>query len=395
MWTYLNTPFLYTHDGFTTEEIPSIQVEGETWRRLKVTFPDSVRSHTKEQISCFGPDGLLRRHDYTVDILGGATGLNYASDYRNVDGIIVPTKRRVYAYEGDYQLVSEPLLVAIDMGEITLFRLAHVRAARKRLVLSLLTLREIGTMSKELLFSPLQLGAIRILNRIIMAPLTRMRAGANSVPTPMNARYYAQRASAGLIISEGTAVSPDAHGYPSAPGIYTAEQIAGWRVVTDAVHARGGRIIMQIAHNGRNSHFSLRPDGSVPVAPSAIPGNIPALTKDFQQVKAEIPRALETAEIPVIVGTFRQAALNAIEAGFDGVELQGANSHLVEQFLEDGTNTRTDNYGGSRRTELVFFWTLSRRSVLPSARIAWGCVFRPSGNMAASTIAIPRSCSAS
>jgi hypothetical protein len=120
LWTYLNTPFLYTYEGFTTEEIPSIQVEGETWRRLKVTFPDGVKSHTREQISCFGPDGLLRRHDYTVDILGGATGLNYASDYRDVDGIVVPTKRWVYAYEGDYQLVKEPLLVAIDMGEIKL-----------------------------------------------------------------------------------------------------------------------------------------------------------------------------------------------------------------------------------------------------------------------------------
>jgi hypothetical protein len=120
LWTYLNTPFLYTYEGFATEEIPSIQVEGETWRRLKVTFPDIVKSHTREQISCFGPDGLLRRHDYTVDILGGATGLNYASDYRDVDGIIVPTKRRVYAYQGDYQLVKEPLLVAIDMGEIKL-----------------------------------------------------------------------------------------------------------------------------------------------------------------------------------------------------------------------------------------------------------------------------------
>ena len=120
LWTYLNTPFLYTYEGFTTVEIPSVQVEGETWRRLKVTFPDEVKSHSKEQISCFGPDGLLRRHDYTVDILGGATGLNYASDYRDVDGIIVPTKRRVYAYEGDYQLVKEPLLVAIDMGEIKL-----------------------------------------------------------------------------------------------------------------------------------------------------------------------------------------------------------------------------------------------------------------------------------
>jgi hypothetical protein len=120
LWTYLNTPFLYTYEGFVTEEIPSIQVEGEVWRRLKVTFPDNVKSHTREQISCFGPDGLLRRHDYTVDILGGATGLNYASDYRDVEGIIVPAKRRVYAYEGDYQLVKEPLLVAIDMGEITL-----------------------------------------------------------------------------------------------------------------------------------------------------------------------------------------------------------------------------------------------------------------------------------
>jgi hypothetical protein len=120
LWTYLNTPFLYTQEGFATEEISSIHVDGETWRRLKVTFPDSVKSHTREQISCFGPDGLLRRHDYTVDILGGATGLNYASDYRDVDGIIVPTKRRVYAYKGDYELVKEPLLVAIDMGEITL-----------------------------------------------------------------------------------------------------------------------------------------------------------------------------------------------------------------------------------------------------------------------------------
>lgn len=119
LWTYLTTPFLYSYRGFETEEIASIQVDGETWRRLKVTFPDYLKSHTREQISCFGPDGLLRRHDYTVDILGGATGLNYASDYREVDGIMVPAKRRVYGWEGDYQVVKEPLLVAIDMGEIT------------------------------------------------------------------------------------------------------------------------------------------------------------------------------------------------------------------------------------------------------------------------------------
>ena len=119
LWTYLTAPFLYTYAGFQTEEIAPIQAEGETWRRLKVTFPAAVKSHTREQISCFGPDGLLRRHDYTVDILGGATGLNYASEYRDVGGIIVPTRRRVYAYEGDYVKVPEPILVAIDMGEIS------------------------------------------------------------------------------------------------------------------------------------------------------------------------------------------------------------------------------------------------------------------------------------
>ncbi len=120
LWTYLNTPFLYTQPGFVTEEIAPIHVDGEVWRRLRVTFPDHVKSHTRTQISCFGPDGLLRRHDYTVDILGGATGLNYASEYRDVGGIIFPTRRRIYAYEGDYRPVWDPLLVAIDMGEITL-----------------------------------------------------------------------------------------------------------------------------------------------------------------------------------------------------------------------------------------------------------------------------------
>jgi len=119
-YTYFNTPFLYTYVGFSSEEVQPIEMDGETWRRLKVTFPDWIKSHTKEQISCFGPDGLLRRHDYTVDILGGATGLNFASDYRNVDGILFPTKRRVYAYEGDYQIVKEPLLVDIDISEISL-----------------------------------------------------------------------------------------------------------------------------------------------------------------------------------------------------------------------------------------------------------------------------------
>ena len=203
-------------------------------------------------------------------------------------------------------------------------------------------------MFEDTLFTSLRLGTMQLPNRIIMAPLTRMRAGASNVPTELNAEYYAQRASAGLIVSEGTAISPQAQGYPNAPGIYTAAQIAGWRTVTDRVHARGGRIVMQIAHNGRNSHSSLMRDGALPVAPSAVLPTIPALTKDFQQVPAESPRPLETSEIAVIVSAFRQGALNAMEAGFDGVELQGANSHLIEQFLENGTNRRTDAYGGSK-----------------------------------------------
>ena len=120
LWSYLNTPFLYTWPGFATEEIAPVEVDGETWRRLEVTFPEHIKSHTRQQISCFGPDGLLRRHDFTIDILGGATGLLYATDYRDVDGIIIPTTRRGYAWQGDYQRIPEPLLVAIDMGEITI-----------------------------------------------------------------------------------------------------------------------------------------------------------------------------------------------------------------------------------------------------------------------------------
>jgi N-ethylmaleimide reductase len=211
-------------------------------------------------------------------------------------------------------------------------------------------------MSVEILFKPLRLGAIKVRNRIVMAPMTRMRAGAGHAPTPLNTEYYVQRASAGMIVTEGTAVSPQAQGFPNAPGIYTADQIAGWRAIADAVHARGGTIVMQIAHNGRNSHSSLLPDGVLPVAPSAVPPNIPAFTSEFQPVAAEVPRALDEDELPGIVAEFRQAASNAIAAGFDGLEIQAANGHLIEQFLENGTNQRTDAYGGTKenRARLLF-----------------------------------------
>jgi N-ethylmaleimide reductase len=202
-------------------------------------------------------------------------------------------------------------------------------------------------MSVQTLFVPIRLGALQLPHRVIMAPLTRMRAGAGGVPNALNAEYYKQRASVAMIITEGTAISQQGQGYPGAPGAFTAEQLEGWRGITDAIHGGGGRIVIQLAHNGRNSHSSYMPDGSVPVAPSAIPPSGKAFTPDFQQVDYQIPRALETAEIPGIVDSFRLAARKAMEVGFDGVEVQGANGHLLDQFLQDGTNKRTDMYGGS------------------------------------------------
>jgi N-ethylmaleimide reductase len=209
-------------------------------------------------------------------------------------------------------------------------------------------------LNTSLFFQPLQLGSVTLSNRIVMAPLTRMRAGAGNAPTERNALYYAQRSSAGLIIAEGTAVSQQGQGYPNAPGIYTAEQVAGWRKATDAVHEQGGRIFLQLAHNGRNSHSSFMPDGGAPFAPSPIPPSLPGFTRDAQKVPIEIPRELTAPEIREIVVSFATAARNAIDAGFDGVELQAANSHLIDQFLEDGANQRTDRYGGSVKNRMRF-----------------------------------------
>jgi N-ethylmaleimide reductase len=199
----------------------------------------------------------------------------------------------------------------------------------------------------ESLFSELRLGELLLPNRVIMPALTRMRSVPGGIPQEIAVEYYTQRASAGLIITEATAISELAHGYPQMPGIHSPEQIEGWRAVTEAVHARGGRIAMQIVHHGRWSHSLYNPDKSLPVAPSAIapPGTIYSPT--FTQVPYETPRALETSELAGIVQTFRQAANNAIAANFDAVEIHGANGFLLDQFLQDGTNQRTDAYGGS------------------------------------------------
>lgn len=231
---------------------------------------------------------------------------------------------------------------------------------------------------KQPLLEPIQLGPYQLPNRVVMAPLTRNRALPGNVPGPMNATYYAQRASAGLIVSEASQISPQAQGYPSTPGIHSAEQVEGWKLVTQAVHERGGHIFLQLWHVGRVSHPSLQPNGELPVAPSAIAPEGDAST--FKGPKPFVtPRALETDEIPGIIEQYRQAAQNALDAGFDGVEIHGANGYLLDQFLHDGSNHRTDQYGGSieNRARLLMEVTEAVVGVWGSDRV--GLRLAPSG----------------
>jgi N-ethylmaleimide reductase len=199
------------------------------------------------------------------------------------------------------------------------------------------------------LFSPLQVGPYRLNHRVVMAPLTRMRAERPSLaPRPLNAEYYGQRATpGGLIIAEASPVMPSGHGNPGVPGIYSEAQIKGWRGVVDAVHARGGLIFLQLWHVGRVSHSSFQPGGVLPIAPSAVPiEGLTTMTAEGKPAPYETPRALETGEIAGVVESFRRGAINAKIAGFDGVEIHGANGYLIEQFLQSHTNLRTDRYGG-------------------------------------------------
>ncbi len=199
------------------------------------------------------------------------------------------------------------------------------------------------------LFDPLPMGSLALPNRIVMAPLTRNRAP-GAIPTPLMATYYAQRASAGLLITEATAITPQAQGYADVPGLYSTEQLDGWRRVTQAVHAAGGRIVVQLWHVGRVSHTSLQPNNEAPVAPSAITAKTKTvLIQDGVPtfVDTSAPRALRAEEIPGLVLDYRHAAMQAIAAGFDGVEIHAANGYLIDQFLKTGSNERTDDYGGS------------------------------------------------
>nr|WP_316655161.1 alkene reductase [uncultured Gellertiella sp.] len=208
------------------------------------------------------------------------------------------------------------------------------------------------------LFDPATIGALSLKNRVVMAPLTRNRSP-GAVPNDLNVEYYRQRAGAGLIITEATPVSHQGQGYADVPGLYLKESLDGWRRVTDAVHQAGGKIVVQMWHVGRISHTSLQPDGGKPVAPSAITAKSKTYIFDENGngtfAPTSEPRALELAELPGIVEDFRKAARAAIEAGFDGVEIHAANGYLIDQFLRDGSNHRTDAYGGSidNRTRLL------------------------------------------
>lgn len=216
------------------------------------------------------------------------------------------------------------------------------------------------------LFSPCIIGALTLENRMVMAPLTRSRAEQGNVPSSMAPAYYSQRASAGLLITEATQVGPGGQGYIATPGVHSSAQVQGWKKVTDAVHQKGGLIFMQLWHVGRISHPDFR-GGELPVAPSAIaPRGVSTYTATGLKT-ISTPRALETHEIPALVEEFRTGAENARAAGFDGVEVHGANGYLLDQFLEDGTNQRTDAYGGSveNRSRLLF-------EVLDAVAGVWG-----------------------
>lgn len=227
-----------------------------------------------------------------------------------------------------------------------------------------------GGEGSDLLLSPTRLGPLSLPNRVVMAPMTRSRADAAGNPTPLMAEYYAQRASAGLIISEGVVVSPQGKGYPNTPGIFTEEQAAKWSRIVERVHGAGGRIFAQLWHVGRLSDPSMQPGGALPVAPSAVAADGELYTAEGMK-PFPTPRALEIGEIPGVISQFRAAAILAKRAGFDGVEIHGANGYLIDQFLRDGSNRRTDRYGGSleNRSRLLLEVVQAVRSVYDADRV--------------------------
>lgn len=238
-----------------------------------------------------------------------------------------------------------------------------------------------------MLFTPYRLGSLDLPNRIVMPPMTRSRAGAGNVPTALMAEYYAQRASAGLVISEGTQISQQGQGYAWTPGIHSSEQIVGWRGVTDAVHAAGGRIFAQLWHVGRVSHVALQPNGAAPVSSSPLVADGVKVFIDTEgrgplagvgeMVQHSTPRALSETEIAGVVQDFGVAARNALKAGFDGVELHGANGYLINQFIDSQANSRHDGYGGSLQNRLRFLREVTEAVVAVAGRERVGVRLAP------------------
>ncbi|MDY0075978.1 MAG: alkene reductase [Bacteroidales bacterium] len=228
------------------------------------------------------------------------------------------------------------------------------------------------------LLEPFRIGDLLLPNRFVMAPLTRQRAYKGLVTNELHAEYYSQRATAGLIISEASQISPKGQGYPNTPGIYSKEQIEGWKLVTDAVHAKGGRIFCQMWHVGRHSHPLLQLDGGLPVGPSAVAETGHVTTPEGKKDPV-IPHALTKAEIELTINDYRKAARNAIEAGFDGVEIHAANGYLIEQFLNDSSNLRTDEFGGSIANKALFGLQVTAAVVAEIGAERTGIRLSPSG----------------
>jgi N-ethylmaleimide reductase len=233
-------------------------------------------------------------------------------------------------------------------------------------------------MAANTLLEPFRLGPYLRKNRVVMSPMTRSRSP-GEVPNAMNAEYYAQRADAGLIVVESTAISAQGLGWIDSPGVYTREQIRGWRLVTQAVHGSGGRIFVQLWHTGRCSHVSVQPGGGSPVAPSVVPSTGRSRTP-LGRVAHSPPRALAREEIPGVVDQYRQAAANALEAGFDGVEVHAGNGYLIDQFLRDCTNRRTDDYGGPTRNRARLLWEVVSAVASVAGRERVGVRMSPTNN---------------
>lgn len=234
--------------------------------------------------------------------------------------------------------------------------------------------------NSQTLLTPLKMGDLTLKNRVVMAPMTRARAGTERMPNAMMAEYYAQRAGAGLIISEATVISKQANGWVNSPGIYSDQQTEAWKQVVDAVHSKGTPIFLQLWHCGRASHSSFHENGQLPVAPSAIRLNQEYVHTPIGKQPLETPRALETEEIPGIVEDYRLAAERAKSAGFDGVEIHGANGYLIDEFLQSKTNHRSDRYGGSLENRFQFL-----KEIVESILTVWsanrvGVRIAPNGN---------------